>query len=432
MPMYPSNLYRHVRNHDGVALPVALFALVAVTILVTSLLLSSATEVSLSAAHQDATRGLFTAEGAVEAYVAQNQLALARVDDLRYLPAGGSARDSVLLTVSVLGRVANPTPTFPDDTTFAITASPIRGGGRQVVAMIDKVNRPTTMNVEGGLISGDNLDIKGNTTVSDGSDSKICADSVGGKALQSTQGTTVSLSNQAQSNLIGENEKIATAKGDLVRQLFGTDLQSLIAKADIKFTRATAVTGSVLMTNAAITSEPVQPPQTANKLTPQNTPYNWGCPADVYGSYGTGQNSTVWTTACVLDGDETHMPLVAIDAQGGTVNVNLSHGQGMLIVYNGNFTVAGNFAYKGVILVEGNFDIRATGGGSIAPKIEGAVIGLGFGTNNVETVDDNTTTGSPTIRYNRCAVNMLRNSWETTKPFLRMGGRTFGWFEVVR
>jgi hypothetical protein len=405
-----------------VALPVALLSLIAVTILVTSVLLSSSTEGVLSIAHQDATRGLFNAEGAIEAYIAQSQLTLEQ-KNVRYLPPGGSVRDSVLLAVSVLGEYPSPIQGFPNDFVFSVAATPVRGG-RRVVAMIHKVNAPINMNVEGGLISGDDVNAKGNSTISDGSDSKICADSVGGKAIQTTPGNTTTTGNNVK--VIGENEQINLPKEELVQHLFGTTLQELIKSADIKFPRGQ-------FGNTHITSGG----GVANKTNPQLTPYNWGCPADVFGSYGNGSSSEVWTTACVLDGDETHLPLVVIDASNadgswGKVNANLSHGQGMLIIYNGDFTVAGNFAYKGVILVEGNFDIRASGGGATTPKIEGAVIGLGMGPNSGSSKIDDDITGSPTIRYNRCAINMLRSSWETTKPFLRMGGRTFGWFEVVR
>jgi hypothetical protein len=53
-------------------------------------------------------------------------------------------------------------------------------------------------------------------------------------------------------------------------------------------------------------------------------------------------------------------PIVAIDAKNpdgswGVVTVNLSHGQGMLIVYNGSLRIQGNLIYKGVVPVEGGF-----------------------------------------------------------------------------
>ena len=420
-------LLQHARNSQGVALPVALLALVAVSIIVTSVLLSSVTEVSLSAAHKDATRGLFRAEGAIEAYVAQNQLALDTVTNRRYLPPGSSTQDSVLITVSRLASVRNPDSRFSgdtlnNDTTFSIASTPIRGG-RQVVAMIDKVFRAVNMTVEGGLISGDTVRLAGNTTVSDGSDSPlgadgnaICADTVGGKAIQTSPGATVGTSGNV--TVVGEQEETPVARTDLVQSLFGTDLQSLIQRADIKF--AAGQFGQ-----DPITSDPqTKWPKVANKSTPQNTPYNWGCPADIY--LKDDKNPSLGT-ACIIDGDETHRPIVAIDAGGGTVTANLSHGQGMLIIYNGNLKVAGNFTYKGVVLVEGNFDIFATGGGASAPKIEGAVIGVGAGSKI-----DNDVAGSPTIRYNRCAINLLRQQWEETKVFRRMGDRTYGWSEIVR
>ncbi len=163
--------FRLIRSREGVALPVALLSLIAVTILVTSVLLSSSTEGVLSIAHQDATRGLFNAEGAIEAYIAQSQLTLEQ-KNVRYLPPGGSVRDSVLLAVSVLGEYPSPIQGFPNDFVFSVAATPVRGG-RRVVAMIHKVNAPINMNVEGGLISGDDVNAKGNSTISDGSDSKI-------------------------------------------------------------------------------------------------------------------------------------------------------------------------------------------------------------------------------------------------------------------
>ena len=410
---------RFATDENGIALPVALVSLVAVTLIVTAVVLTSATEVALSGAHQDATQRFYRAEGAIQAYVAQSQLALVpTASPVRFVAAGAQSIDSVLISVSLLGSAKNPTAGFPRDTVFAILAVPVRGG-REVVAMVDKVNRALNMSVEGGLVSGDNVTLGGNTTVSDGSDSQICADSVGGKAIQTTPDAAVSQTGNAR--IVGETETTQTAAADLVQQLFGTSLQSLIAKGDVKFARGT-------FGNTAVSSLGTL----ANRLNPQATPYNWGCPRDVF----LNQDGS---TACELDADTLYLPLVVIDASNsdgswGTVNMNLSHGQGMVIVYNGNLAIQGNFAYKGVILVEGTFDIRGSGGqGAASPKIEGAVIGLGRNANGAQSVvDNNDLSGSPTLRYNRCAINLVKSSWATSKPFLQMGRRTFGWFEVVR
>lgn len=407
-----------LRGVEGIALPLVLLSLIAVTILVTSVIVSSSTEVALSSAHQDATQRLFRAEGALQAYVAQQQLALVPTGTpVRYLPPGAPATDSVTVSVAVLGTTPNPTPTFPRDTTYSITVRPIRGG-REVVAMIAKENRSLTMNVQGGLISGDNVSVGGNSTVSDGSDSGTCADSVGGKAIQTTGDATVTRSGNG--TIIGEVETTPTQAGGIVMDLLGTTLPSLVDRADIKFGRGA-------FQNATASSLR----SVANPLSPQSTPLNWGCPADVY-------VNTNGSTACEADTDVAHLPLIAIDASNadgsfGTAVLNGSHGQGVLVVYNGNLNIQGNFAFKGLVLVEGTFDIRGSGGGAASTKLEGAVIGLGRNANGTQsTIDNNDLTGSPTLRYNRCAVQLLQTSWSTTKSFTRLGKRTFAWFEVVR
>jgi hypothetical protein len=173
----------------------------------------------------------------------------------------------------------------------------------------------------------------------------------------------------------------------------------------------------------------------------QLDPLNWGCPADIFYD-------------CESDSDLTRMPVIAIDAskpgecrivkkvrqcdpdKWGNVLVDMSHGQGILIVYNGSFKVAGQFAFKGIILVQGSFRIEGKGSADPqnSPKIEGAVIGLGFNQDGKQsTVDDTYAKGGATVRYNRCAINLVTQ--QITKdmpPIQRMGGRTFGWFEVVR
>lgn len=443
MATYPSDLTRHARNHDGVALPVALFALVAVTILVTSLLLSSATEVSLSAAHQDATRGLFTAEGAIEAYVAANGANLAPTPSggVSYIPPDGTSRDEVTINVEVLGNVPNKSPTYAsnalwNDTTYAITAAP-RRGGRQVVAMIAKVMEVFTANIDAGMVSGDNVVVSGGAKLSDGSDSPIdpttgqaiCADTVGGKAVQTTTDAQLATTSGG-GEILGENEKINLPSGELVKNIFGRTLDEMITSADIHLNSRDFTGHNVgkVTSLGGVGTNPMQ-----------QSPLNWGCPADIF-------------VGCETDADLTRLPIVAINAAStvctkvkgvekcdpdvwNTAIVDMSHGQGILIVYNGNFHVAGQFAYKGIILVEGSFiiDGRGSTDPQNAPKVEGAVIGLGLNRDGTQsTVSDNTAAGNSTVRYNRCAISLVTQQMQQSNPVRRMRGRTFGWFEVVR
>ena len=53
----------------GIALPVALLGLVAVSLMVTTVLLTSSTESAVGAAHVDAARSLYTAEQGLNTFV---------------------------------------------------------------------------------------------------------------------------------------------------------------------------------------------------------------------------------------------------------------------------------------------------------------------------------------------------------------------------
>jgi hypothetical protein len=416
MQIHSDRLTPFHHGRDGVALPVALLALVATALLITTVILSSATEVTLSGAHQDATRDLYTAEGAIEAYVAQTNFQLGPRSSFTYTPPDGSVNDQVQMEVKLLAEGANPTPAFPADSTFSITATRIRGG-RQVTALITLANRPMNMNVNGAVVVGNDVNFKGATTISDGSDSQICDDFAGSTAIQTTSDADVTKSNNT--TIIGSQTEAPVSRDRIVENMFGTTLKELIAKADIKF--GPKAFGSTQVSSSGSRADPANP---------QATPYNWGCPADVY-------LDSKGVTQCEADSDKTYYPLVAIDASNldgswGSVTVNLSHAQGMLVVYNGNLDIQGNLQFKGAILVEGNFKVAASGGGANTPKIEGAIIGLGYGQNGLQSEIDHTTTGAPTIRYNRCALKELQSSWQTTRPVRTFEQGTFGWVEVVR
>jgi hypothetical protein len=438
-----SETFRQVQNSDGVALPIALLSLVAVTILVTSVLLSSSTEVVLSSAHQDATRGLFNAEGAIEAYVAAQGAALTPATT-NYTPPGGS---EVELSVTRLASVPSSDAAFSsdpslNDITYAVTATP-RRGGRRVTALIKRVTHRFNVTINAGLLSGDNVSVSGGAKLSDGSDSPIdpgtgqqlCTDTDGAKAVQLTSNSNGTVSTSGGGTIVGAVETLNVQTKDIVQSTFGRTLQQLIDGADIKLNSRDFKDGKVVTHNVGKVTSLLG--QGATPM--QNTPLNWGCPADIFAD-------------CRLptyrDADTTRLPVIAIDAGStacdrkntncssvwNTAIVDMSHGQGILIVYNGNFHIAGQFAFKGVILVEGSFTIDGRGGDAVnAPKIEGAVIGLGLNAQGQQsTVSDNSAAGNATVRYNRCAINLVTQQTTRAVPDPRLEGRTFGWFEVVR
>lgn len=100
----------------------------------------------------------------------------------------------------------------------------------------------------------------------------------------------------------------------------------------------------------------------------------------------------------------------------------------MLIIRNGSLRIAGNFKYKGIILVEQDVRVLAATGGD--GKIEGSVVAFGTGSE----VEDNVG-GNAKIYHNRCSIVeaqsrlSLQALGAAPKQF---GQRSTGWFEIVR
>ncbi len=407
-----------VRNRQGVAFPVALLGILGVSVTITAVLLTASMEAALSSAHKDATRGLYVAQGGLEAYVAQAGMGLAPASNVQYLPPGAPAGEETLITVRQIGSVPVPNAplNWPNDALFSVQAQPINGG-RTVGTVARVISQLWTLtnNVDAAIVTGSDIDVKGSTLVSDGSDSQLCSpDSAADYALQVGEDDTVVVSGAA-ADTIGATGTLDASTESYISDMLGVTMNDLIANADIKLPRGTYTI------NSATT--------TANPNDAQATPYNWGCPVDMHIDLQTG------ATKCILDGDQNHYPIVAIDASNadgswGSVTINLDHGQGILVVYNGNLRIQGNLVFKGLIIVEGSFDVFGTGSGGA--KIEGSIIGLGKGPGGTENFVDQDVGGNPTIRYNRCAINTVMNVLNNQNNLVRVTPPTASWYEVVR
>ncbi len=418
-----------VRNRQGVAFPVALLGILSVSVTVTAVLLTATTESALSSAHKDATRDLYVSQGAVEAYVATQGMNLAPVTDFSYLAPGAPESNRTRITVRQVGSAPptapNAQPNWPPDLFYAVQAQPINGG-RTVGALARVISAVITIqnNVDAAVVSAKDVTINGaKTNISDGSDSPFCAEPPAGHAMQVKDGAKV---NQGQATITGKVGKLEQGDAyDYVYDMLGTSFQNLIANANIKINQATVQGNNTISSFGS----------TVNPLNPQATPRNWGCPWDLLKD----SNKT-----CMFDGtadyavDTNHFPIIAIDAMNsdgktwGTVKLNLDHGQGLLIVHNGDLHIAGNLSFKGLIIVEGNFTVNASGGGANSPKIEGSIIGLGKGDGISKIDEDMDIVGAPTIRYNRCAINSVITAIQNNNAFERETPPTSAWYEVVR
>lgn len=419
-----------VRNRHGVAFPIALLGILGVSVTVTAVLLTATTENALSFAHKDATRAFYVSQGAVEAYVAQLGMNLAGTPNpVRYLAPGALASDSTLITVRRVGSVP-PRPGLPanasPDMLYAVQAEPIRGG-RTVgaIARIISTDLNLINNVNAALVSGSSVSIGGNTTVSNTTDAALChPDSAAKFAIQHDSANAIT--EKGNPTITGGVGKLGSDTDGYLKDMIGASLTDLKNNATVKFTKGQ-------FGNTKITSfKSGNTLNVANLTQPQNTPYNWGCPADLL-RLASNNNSN---DLCELDSDTTHMPIISIDASKpdgswGEVSMNLEHGQGILVVYNGGLNIQGQLAFKGLIIVEGAFKI--TGAGNNGARFEGSVIGLGKngGGSSVDE-DPNATMGTPTIRYNRCAVNAVLNVFNNQQTWTSMRVPTSSWYELTR
>jgi hypothetical protein len=150
----------------------------------------------------------------------------------------------------------------------------------------------------------------------------------------------------------------------------------------------------------------------ATSSVPRDSVVNWGCPKSL------GESCSA-TTA-----DTAYYPTIGIDAQGGQVDLQGDHGQGLLVVVNGGLKISGNFKFKGIILVEGALDVTGT------VEVVGAVVG--FNTITVSKDNTNNLGGTMDITFDPCVNRRVQQAFNDENPRFILTRPPTGWFEVVR
>jgi hypothetical protein len=405
-------------GNKGIALPLALLGLVAVTLLVTTLLLTSGTEFAVSSSQRDAGRSLFGASGALEDYVA-TQAASGAIN--RFVEGPDTHTfDGVdyTLTLAQLASVRNFTSSSATQReTWSLLAVPERGRGVGGLIRVTRTVTNARLNVNAGFTSGGNVHVGGSAVVSNGAGQVGCDSVKSSYSVQVTAGSTV---NAGANNLQGVANTSTVTKAALMQSVLGMSLDSLaLQTAQIKF--------GPMFTTARMCPDrsggvcPTWPnnvrPSHTYSLTTADSVYNWGCPV---GHIGSNSCSTAGAARFVV---------VAIDGNGTDVKLNGDWGQGVLMILNSTLEIQGNFVFRGIVLVDK--DLKITGGnGPYVGKMEGTVVA--FGENSQ--VTDNVL-GNATIRYNRCSINDAQNALNNRRlddmPQV-LGNPVFAWYELVR
>jgi hypothetical protein len=407
-----------LRNRRGIALPFALIGLVAISILVTTVLLTSSSEFAISNAHRDAARSLYQAESAMDGFLAASFDPVRSAWDIApgaaVVNADGQA---YAVEASRLTWVQTNQPNLMQaDETFSLVSSPVNGRGRSLASFIQTVRTfvPANINITAGTTSGGNLNMTGNATISSGEGgTAYCQEAEDAEhAIMVTAGSTVNVGGSAE--VIGDIDDSSVEKAELVDFILqGKTIKQMASYAEIKF--------------GVNQWGPENPNWTTSRVEGTNTDMrlNWGCPAaimDCPPGALVDRHVVVAIDAGVYDNE-------GVLLRPGSVSMNGRHGQGMLIILNGNLSIQGNFVYKGIILVEQDMDIQGGSGGN-ETKIEGAVVA--FGDNS--TVTDNVR-GTATIVFNRCAIIEAQealNQGGLERAPQTLGGRTFAWHEIIQ
>jgi hypothetical protein len=390
-------------DERGVALPLALLGLVVVSLLVTTAMLSSSTEMATSQASTDATRNLYRAESAVDAYLVGISDGQTRLDrepsPQRFAPAGG---DSVQFTITRLSRYD-----IAADSTmqvFSVLSEPLRNGqprGRSVIAMVQQILEPPRKlgtNVNSAIAMGGNLDVNGNAFTVSGrlQNSDTCAAS-GVDAVHNTSGSEITANNEGHmKNFIGVDSTGKNSSGwDAIRTITGKTREELAYEA-----------------------LGLNPGETLDDLIDQLPPSK---------KFGPRFGSATSTFDGRVDASDK---VAVIDANGGFVE--LVGDSGVVIIVNGHLRMRGNSQFKGIIIVEGNFDLAGT------PTVNGALISLGIQETSAGNIINLTTeaelSGHVTVQFNRCSILSAENAFRNVSEEFRTPTTMppFAWFEVVR
>jgi hypothetical protein len=424
-----------LRERRGVALPLTLVVLLVVSFLGVAGVLLSGSELSVASAHQGATQQLYLAERGLELHVANLAAsgAAPALGETTLSPQGGS--HPVVVGVAELGRTVGSGVTTTYYSATAAPRFPNGNRGRTVMALFNRQQTITTasLGITSAATFGGDVLIDGSITLAGKQVASKCASDSTKFSMTSLKADTRTLKTDSAKALPNGNEVLDITKAQLKQRVLGdATMQDMFDKAQIKFPfnniqagqqitvggySATKPESKAPLATTVSTGQKVSPVRVTTYSATSSHPYNWGCPYSTLGNTGCD-----WTRA-----DTAFYPIVGIDARNAVVTLSGDHGQGLLVVINGNLSIGSTFYFKGVILADGELDINSSA------RIDGAVVA--FGAVDVVNDDDVHSLGGTTIiTYDQCAVDKitsLLNSGSTATPQVTVTP-TFAWREVVR
>jgi len=359
---------RILQSQQGVALVMALGAIVIIGVLMGSVLFVSTHDYRVGSNTVRTTRAAAAAELGLNRVPVDWNLA----DNAR-LKTG----DTLKKAYTAPGSATNVVITRLDGPFFWVVSEGSAGGmgsqasARRRYGTLFRLNMPN-MNFMGAITTQGNTTINGNVTVN-GNDAAP-AGWTGCSGTQNVAGAAISPTTTATVNgsvsLQGSPQVLTTPAASDSNTYFNygnSNYQSIAASANLTYAGGTLLTG-------------VQPLIVGGVCQANVIPANWGEP-----------NHTSPAGAC-----DTYFPIIHVL---GDLKVTTGRGQGILLV-DGDLTVAGNFTFDGAVIARGGLKMSGTGN-----KIVGAVMAA-----SVTVSDSVALSGNTSLLYSSCALQAALSS----------------------
>jgi hypothetical protein len=396
-PTQDAKLLAMLRNDRGIALPLALLALVLVSILIAGGLITSTTEAATGAAHRAGVTSLYQAEAATDWYVAEHggRPLVPGVYQITLDAANGTSSD-LEVTVASLTDIREA-----DQRIFvaSVGARSATGSGREVVQLIRQTVdiAPLHTEVQSGLTLGGALNISGNAFTISGYDA--CGEGDDLMGVHRADGAEITANHENHyDNFVGVDAD-------------GNEVSGKDAWLDSELSSLDLARQALGMEDA----------ETIHDIVDRLPSYL---------KYGERFVDEGGQPLAKFDGYTGKESVTVVDAEGG--HVRLRGGSGIIIIVNGSLEMSGNDRFDGIVVVEGRFRLSGT------PEIRGALISLGeihTDEENVIDLDESAIgQGHVTVRYDSCAVGLAERAFADAmaEGGLARTERPLGWFEVVR
>jgi Tfp pilus assembly protein PilX len=361
----------NLRNERGIALVVAIVALVVIGAIVAGTFFISTLEQK-------------TAENSVEAAQAYQAAEAGIVKNVANWDTGNNtlvvdgnttiAQDSV-----APGTYFNVTISRLNSSLFFLRSVGTRNGATQTLAMVLRTvtinpNVNAAVTAKGNVSVGGNASIDGTNTNPSGWSGCASSPNMGGIR---TSGT---VSTNGNPTIAGSPARIQN-DSSVTDALFQTPFNQFKAMATMTLAGGNG-NGSYITYNGMVPSTTGSPAR-CNRTDANN----WGEPLRTGG----------YVAECAA-----YSPIIYFD---GNVKVTNGRGQGILLI-DGDFSITGNFSWTGLVIAIGQVK---TGNGT--SNVTGAILA-----NNADIGDQTSFSGTPVVSYSKCAIDYVLNNTAVARP----------------